>query len=83
MVYRLVRWRMVGDVPREVSDSVRVHRPIPKDAATASHDQCRSISRWTSDSPEFRHAAGKMLALMEMSSFGTTYVYQGQPNFRS
>jgi oligo-1,6-glucosidase len=44
-----------------------------------SHDQCRSTSRWTNDSPEYRWLSSKMLGLMEMTSFGTTYVYQGKP----
>jgi len=43
-----------------------------------NHDQCRSISRWTSDLPEYRIAAGKMLSLMQLSTYGTPYIYQGQ-----
>lgn len=43
-----------------------------------NHDQARSISRWTSDAPEYRVAGGKMLALFLMAMSGTLFVYQGQ-----
>lgn len=43
-----------------------------------NHDQCRSVSRFANDSPEYRWLSSKMLGLLEMTSFGTPYVYQGQ-----
>ncbi|ATY62175.1 maltase [Cordyceps militaris] len=43
-----------------------------------NHDQARSVSRFTDDSPEFRVAGAKMLALMQSCLSGTQYVYQGQ-----
>jgi oligo-1,6-glucosidase len=48
-----------------------------------SHDQCRSTTRWTSDAPEYRWLSSKMLALMEMTSFGTPYIYQGMSSVAS
>lgn len=43
-----------------------------------NHDQARSVSRWTSDKPEFREQGAKLLALMHSTHGGTIYVYQGQ-----
>lgn len=43
-----------------------------------NHDQSRSITRFTSDSPEHRVAGGKMLALMMAALSGTLFIYQGQ-----
>lgn len=43
-----------------------------------NHDQARSVSRWTDDSPEYRVAGAKLLALMQACLSGTQYVYQGQ-----
>lgn len=43
-----------------------------------NHDQPRSISRYANDSPEWRVASGKLLAMMHATMFGTLYVYQGQ-----
>ncbi|KAK3182214.1 hypothetical protein K4F52_006583 [Lecanicillium sp. MT-2017a] len=43
-----------------------------------NHDQARSVSRWTDDSPEYRVAGAKLLALMQSCLSGTQYVYQGQ-----
>ncbi|KAK3725123.1 hypothetical protein LTR37_000634 [Vermiconidia calcicola] len=47
-------------------------------AFTENHDWSRSISRFGSDKPEFRVAAGKMLALMLSTLSGTLFIYQGQ-----
>jgi alpha-glucosidase len=43
-----------------------------------NHDQARSVSRFTDDSPEFRVRGAKLLALMQACLSGTQYVYQGQ-----
>ncbi|KAJ6787626.1 hypothetical protein PWT90_08215 [Aphanocladium album] len=43
-----------------------------------NHDQARSVSRFTDDSPEFRVAGAKLLAMMESCLSGTQYIYQGQ-----
>lgn len=43
-----------------------------------NHDQARSVSRFANDSPRFREASAKMLALMQACLSGTQYVYQGQ-----
>jgi len=43
-----------------------------------NHDQGRSVSRYASDSPEWRFRSAKMLALMMCAMTGTLFVYQGQ-----
>jgi oligo-1,6-glucosidase len=43
-----------------------------------NHDQARSITRFGSDSPEYRIPSGKMLALMCCALSGTLFIYQGQ-----
>jgi oligo-1,6-glucosidase len=43
-----------------------------------NHDQGRSVSRYTSDAPEWREVSAKMLAIMMTTLTGTLYVYQGQ-----
>lgn len=43
-----------------------------------NHDQARCVSRYTDDSPEFRVAGAKLLAVMECCLSGTQYIYQGQ-----
>lgn len=43
-----------------------------------NHDQARSISRFSDDSPEYRVRSAKLLALLEACLSGTQYVYQGQ-----
>lgn len=43
-----------------------------------NHDQARCISRYGSDSPEWRERSGKMLALLFASVSGTLFIYQGQ-----
>ena len=43
-----------------------------------NHDQARAVSRFANDSPEFRVASAKMLAVMQACMSGTQYVYQGQ-----
>ncbi|RDW68485.1 putative alpha-glucosidase [Coleophoma crateriformis] len=43
-----------------------------------NHDQGRSVSRYTNDSPEWREQSAKMLALMMCAMTGTLFVYQGQ-----
>jgi oligo-1,6-glucosidase len=43
-----------------------------------NHDQGRSVSRYTSDHPQFRQAAAKMLATMLGTMTGTLFIYQGQ-----
>ncbi|KZL67528.1 alpha amylase [Colletotrichum incanum] len=43
-----------------------------------NHDQGRSVSRYGSDSPQWRETSAKMLALMMCSQTGTLFVYQGQ-----
>ncbi|SCU96759.1 LAMI_0F07646g1_1 [Lachancea mirantina] len=51
-----------------------------------NHDQPRSVTRFGSDSAQYRTVSAKLLALMEISLTGTLYIYQGQelgqPNFR-
>lgn len=43
-----------------------------------NHDQARSVSRFTDDSPQHRVAGAKLLALMQACLSGTQYIYQGQ-----
>lgn len=43
-----------------------------------NHDQARSVSRYTSDHPEFRATAAKMLATMMATMTGSLFLYQGQ-----
>lgn len=43
-----------------------------------NHDQGRSVSRYTSDAPEWRERSSKMLAIMMAAMTGTLFVYQGQ-----
>lgn len=43
-----------------------------------NHDQPRSVSRYLDDSPKWRWAGAKLLALMHTTIFGTVYLYQGQ-----
>ncbi|KAG4260273.1 alpha amylase [Fusarium proliferatum] len=43
-----------------------------------NHDVPRSISRFASDKPEFRAAAAKTLALLQIACTGTLFLYQGQ-----
>lgn len=43
-----------------------------------NHDQPRSISRYTSDSDEWREYGAKLLCLMQTTLAGTLYVYQGE-----
>ena len=43
-----------------------------------NHDQARSISRFSDDSPQWRQRSGKMLALLFGTLSGTMSVYQGQ-----
>lgn len=54
----------------------------PSDAWTSvfaeNHDQGRSLSRFATDSPTHRVAAGKMFALMLATLSGTLFLYQGQ-----
>jgi alpha-glucosidase len=43
-----------------------------------NHDQPRSVSRFADDSPRYRAASAKMLALMQACLSGTQFIYQGQ-----
>ncbi|KAH8670404.1 alpha-glucosidase [Tricladium varicosporioides] len=43
-----------------------------------NHDQGRSVSRYASDSPQWRERSAKMLAIMMCAMTGTLFVYQGQ-----
>lgn len=43
-----------------------------------NHDNCRSVSRYTNDSDEYRELGAKLLALMQTTLSGTPYVYQGE-----
>lgn len=43
-----------------------------------NHDQGRSVSRFGSDSAEFRWLSGKLLAMFLATLSGTLYVFQGQ-----
>ncbi|KAL6449652.1 MAL2 Alpha-glucosidase [Candida maltosa Xu316] len=43
-----------------------------------NHDQPRSISRFGNDSPEYRVASGKTLAMLQCCLTGTEFIYQGQ-----
>ncbi|KAF8655995.1 hypothetical protein AX16_002815 [Volvariella volvacea WC 439] len=43
-----------------------------------NHDHPRSISRYASDSDEWRTVSVKLLAILEVTLTGTLYVYQGQ-----
>ncbi|KAF2178833.1 glycoside hydrolase family 13 protein [Zopfia rhizophila CBS 207.26] len=43
-----------------------------------NHDNGRSVSRFASDSPEWREASARMLAIWLMTQTGTVFLYQGQ-----
>lgn len=43
-----------------------------------NHDLPRAISRFASDSPEYREISGKMLAIYLHFMSGTPYIYQGE-----
>ncbi|KAE8351189.1 glycoside hydrolase superfamily [Aspergillus coremiiformis] len=43
-----------------------------------NHDQARTVSRWTDDSPRYRVPGAKLLALLQACLSGTQYIYQGQ-----
>jgi alpha-glucosidase len=43
-----------------------------------NHDQARSVSRFTNDSPTHRVQGAKMLSMLQCCLSGTQYVYQGQ-----
>ncbi|KAF4618418.1 hypothetical protein G7Y89_g14885 [Cudoniella acicularis] len=43
-----------------------------------NHDQGRSVSRYTSDAPQWRERSAKMLAMMMCAMTGTLFIYQGQ-----
>jgi alpha-glucosidase len=43
-----------------------------------NHDQGRSVSRFGSDSSEFRNVSAKMLAMFLSTLSGTLYIFQGQ-----
>ncbi|CAK7197842.1 hypothetical protein SEUCBS139899_000492 [Sporothrix eucalyptigena] len=43
-----------------------------------NHDQARSVSRFGNDSPEYRVASARLLALLQACLSGTQYIYQGQ-----
>ena len=43
-----------------------------------NHDQSRTVSRWGSDLPQYRHLAAKMFATFLGLQSGTLFIYQGQ-----
>ncbi len=43
-----------------------------------NHDNPRSVSRYVSDTPEYRTLGAKLLALMQTTLSGTLFVYQGE-----
>ncbi|KAG4438494.1 hypothetical protein IFR05_006017 [Cadophora sp. M221] len=43
-----------------------------------NHDQGRSVSRFTSDAPQWRERSAKLLAMMMCAMTGTLFIYQGQ-----
>ncbi|KAI0684458.1 glycoside hydrolase family 13 protein [Cytidiella melzeri] len=43
-----------------------------------NHDHSRSVSRYGNDTPQWRAASAKLLALYHTTQAGTLYVYQGQ-----
>lgn len=43
-----------------------------------NHDQARSVSRFATDSPQYREAAARLLALCTSCLSGTLFLYQGQ-----
>jgi glycosidase len=43
-----------------------------------NHDQSRAVSRFGSDSPQWRALSAKMLSILQITQGGTLYVYQGQ-----
>lgn len=69
-----------SDFKRELTKWQRL--PSETDAWTTvfleNHDQGRSVSRFTSDLPEYRHNAAKMLATVLATMTGTLFLYQGQ-----
>ncbi|UZJ55803.1 hypothetical protein CBS101457_005123 [Exobasidium rhododendri] len=44
----------------------------------SNHDQSRGVSRWTSDAPQHRKQAAKLLAMLQVGQSGTQFIYQGQ-----
>lgn len=69
------------DFKRAIARTQDLIRP-PSDGWTTvfleNHDQSRSITRFTSDSPQHRIPGGKMLSLMMCALSGTLFIYQGQ-----
>jgi len=43
-----------------------------------NHDQARSVSRFGNDSPEWRTISAKLLSILQITQFGTLYIYQGE-----
>ena len=43
-----------------------------------NHDNPRSVSRFTSDAPEWRERSAKLLAILNVALTGTLFLYQGQ-----
>ncbi|KAL5504797.1 hypothetical protein ACEPAH_7460 [Sanghuangporus vaninii] len=43
-----------------------------------NHDHARAVSRFGNDSPRWRAASAKMLAMLEVAQTGTLYIYQGE-----
>lgn len=43
-----------------------------------NHDQPRSVSRFTNDSPQYREQSAKLIAIFLGLQAGTPFIYQGQ-----
>ena len=47
-----------------------------------SHDQCRSVDRYTTPVEKYRDRAAKLLCLLQTTLSGTQFVFQGKRTHR-
>ncbi|KAK5121023.1 hypothetical protein LTR85_005807 [Meristemomyces frigidus] len=70
--------------PKDIRDIVTTYQRLMLDrdgwnsVFIENHDNPRSVSRYTSDTDEFRALSAKLLCLMQTTLSGTLYVYQGE-----
>ncbi|KZF22244.1 glycoside hydrolase family 13 protein [Xylona heveae TC161] len=80
--YHRFNWRQYQ--PKEFFDIVKrwqrvmIERDGWNTLFLENHDNPRSVSRYLSDSDEYRDKAAKLLALLQTTLSGTVYVYQGE-----
>lgn len=77
-------FRLTLREPKDIRDIVTTYQRLMLDrdgwnsVFIENHDNPRSVSRYTSDTDEFRHLSAKLLCLMQTTLSGTLYVYQGE-----